>query len=42
MSMTCLNCSEIFRQRVATIEICDPCVEVHTLDAWGMHGVPTE
>ncbi len=42
MSMTCLNCSEIFRQRVTSIEICDPCVEIHTSDLWGMHGVPTE
>jgi len=38
----CLNCDEYYARHVETIEICKDCVEIHTQDFWGMHGIPTE
>lgn len=37
----CLNCNEYYARHVSTIELCEPCVEIHTAEFWGM-GVPTE
>ena len=38
----CLNCDQYYARHISTIELCGPCVEIHTMDGWGMHGVPTE
>jgi hypothetical protein len=37
----CLNCDEYYARHISTIEMCEPCVEIHTQEFWGM-GVPTE
>ena len=37
----CLNCNEYYARHISTIEMCEPCVEIHTQDFWGI-GVPTE
>ena len=38
----CLNCDEYYARHISTIELCEPCVEIHTAEFWGMHGIPTE
>ena len=38
----CLNCDEYYARHISTIELCGPCVEIHTAEFWGMHGIPTE
>ena len=37
----CLNCNEYYARHISTIELCEPCVEFHTQEMWGI-GVPTE